>query len=85
MKPKHVKYEPQRPGDHIMIIVKGVWGRGPTFAQAERGLRANGGGNYRTQEHIVYSCHPESFCHEVTGGIVSLSKPILLCHAVKVK
>ena len=83
VKRKHLKYVPQRPGDHILIVVPNVWGRGPTHAKAEQSLRANGSGNYRTQEHVIYSAHPESFCQEVTGDVVSKTKPILLVQAVK--
>ena len=85
-KTKYAKFIPQRPGDHIMITVAHYWGRGPTMEAAEEALRATGGGNYRTQPHVVYSVHPETFCHPVTGSLVSPAgvSPIKLITAVSI-
>ena len=61
---------------NILILIPNYWGKAATIKAAWDRIRQEAGSRTvaeakREGKWVIWACHPDSYCEDVNGGIVS--------------
>ncbi len=83
--PKAIRETVREPeeGKWVLLIAQNIWGKGATVAAAYANLRKQG--HKARDKALAYHVHPDAYCEDIHGDIVSPTdnKPVLVARVNK--